>query len=188
MSDTLTPKRRVFCREYIIDSNGTQAAIRAGFSERTATAQASQLLALPCVQAEIELLRKDAAEAQNVTLGRMYTLLNEACQIARRKESATGMVAAVTAIAKLAGLWVEKHEDLAARDKIQAEAHKGEIKTAAKLLGEAAESVGLPRGATPAQIVGALSERPVATPEAFLLLHARARDTADTTEAADANA
>ncbi|MCK1400127.1 terminase small subunit [Bradyrhizobium sp. 4] len=172
MTVELSPKRRAFAREYIIDSNGTQAAIRSGYSERSATSQAAQLLAMPCVQAEIELLRKDAAEAQNVTLSRMYLLLNEACQIARRKESASGMVAAVTAIAKLAGLWVEKHEDLAARDKLTADAQKTELKTAAKLLGEAAESVGLPRSATPAQIVGALAERPVATPEAYRLLRA----------------
>jgi phage terminase small subunit len=84
----LSPKRRAFCREYILDSNGTAAAIRAGFSERSATSQAAQLLAMPCVKEEIARLQADAAEAQNVSLGRLYGLLNEACQIARRKESA----------------------------------------------------------------------------------------------------
>jgi phage terminase small subunit len=38
-------KHERFCREYVIDHNGTQAAIRAGYSERTANEQASQLLA-----------------------------------------------------------------------------------------------------------------------------------------------
>lgn len=179
MSEGLSPKRRAFAREYCIDSNGTQAAIRAGYSERSATSQASQLLDDPAVQAEIALLQKDAAAAQDVSLSRLYTLLNEACQIARRKESATGMVAAVTAIAKLAGLWIDKTEDLAARDKLLAEAQKTELKTAASLLGDAAESVGLPRAATPAQIVGALAERPVATPEAYRLLRAAAMEPSD---------
>lgn len=171
----LSPKRRAFCREYVLDSNGTAAAIRAGFSERSAKAQASQLLAMPCVKEEIARLQADAAEARNVSLDRLYGLLNEACQIARRKESASGMVAAVTAIAKLAGLWIEKTDDLAARAQMEATAQKTELRTAANLLGDAAESVGLPRTATPAQIVGAVSERAVAPPEVFRLMHEKAR-------------
>jgi len=40
----LTDKQRRFCDEYIIDLNGTQAAIRAGYSKTTASTQASVLL------------------------------------------------------------------------------------------------------------------------------------------------
>lgn len=40
----LTPKQLQFCREYLIDHNGTQAAIRAGYSKKTAEMQASRLL------------------------------------------------------------------------------------------------------------------------------------------------
>ena len=36
--------RERFVREYLIDRNGTQAAIRAGYSPKTAAAQASRLL------------------------------------------------------------------------------------------------------------------------------------------------
>jgi hypothetical protein len=39
-----------------------------------------------------------------------------------------------------------------------------------RLLADAAQSLGLPRDASPAMIVGALTERPIATPEAFRLL------------------
>jgi len=41
---TLTTKQRLFVDEYIIDFNGTQAAIRAGYSVRTAQEQSSRLL------------------------------------------------------------------------------------------------------------------------------------------------
>ncbi len=34
--NTLTPKQKRFCDEYLIDLNATQAAIRAGYSEKTA--------------------------------------------------------------------------------------------------------------------------------------------------------
>ena len=40
----LTAKQAAFVREYLIDSNGTQAAIRAGYSPKTAQEQASRLL------------------------------------------------------------------------------------------------------------------------------------------------
>lgn len=41
----ITPKQRLFCLEYLKDRNGTQAAIRAGYSKHTANEQSAQLLA-----------------------------------------------------------------------------------------------------------------------------------------------
>ena len=40
----LNEKQKQFCEEYIIDLNGTQAAIRAGYSKKTARAIANELL------------------------------------------------------------------------------------------------------------------------------------------------
>jgi Phage terminase, small subunit len=40
----LTPKQEMFCREFIVDLNATQAAIRAGYSKETAKTIASQIL------------------------------------------------------------------------------------------------------------------------------------------------
>lgn len=41
----LTKKQQRFCEEYLLDLNATQAAIRAGYSEKTANEQGSRLLA-----------------------------------------------------------------------------------------------------------------------------------------------
>lgn len=41
----LTKKQKRFADEYLIDLNGTQAAIRAGYSKKTANEQSSRLLA-----------------------------------------------------------------------------------------------------------------------------------------------
>lgn len=49
----LTPKQRAFVSEYLVDLNGTQAAIRAGYSARTANRTASDLLSKPDIAAEI---------------------------------------------------------------------------------------------------------------------------------------
>lgn len=40
----LTDKQRKFCDEYLIDLNATQAAIRAGYTEKYANTNASKLL------------------------------------------------------------------------------------------------------------------------------------------------
>ena len=49
----LTNKQRVFVDEYLRDFNATQAAIRAGYSERTAYSIGSRLLSFVEVEAEI---------------------------------------------------------------------------------------------------------------------------------------
>lgn len=55
MSDTkLTAKQQRFCDEYLVDLNATQAAIRAGYSEKTAYSQGQRLLKHVEVKAYIE--------------------------------------------------------------------------------------------------------------------------------------
>ncbi len=63
----LTGKQEQFCREYIIDLNGTQAAIRAGYSHESARAIASENLTKPDVQARLQVLMADRAERVQVT-------------------------------------------------------------------------------------------------------------------------
>lgn len=49
----LTPKQARFVEEYLVDANGTQAAIRAGYSKRSAKVTASQNLSKANIAAEI---------------------------------------------------------------------------------------------------------------------------------------
>lgn len=58
----LTDKQEAFVREYLVDLNATQAAIRAGYSERTAQAQSSRLLTNVMVRTRIEELQAKRAE------------------------------------------------------------------------------------------------------------------------------
>ncbi|MDD5629954.1 MAG: terminase small subunit [Elusimicrobia bacterium] len=60
----LTLKQRRFAAEYLKDQNGTQAAIRAGYSKRTARFQAADLLTIPNIAEAVEAgLRKVEAKA-----------------------------------------------------------------------------------------------------------------------------
>jgi phage terminase small subunit len=57
-----TEKQLRFIEEYVKDWNGAQAAIRAGYSERTARAIASELLTKPDVQSAIKKSLPDPDE------------------------------------------------------------------------------------------------------------------------------
>jgi phage terminase small subunit len=50
----MTDKRKTFVEEYIVDFNATQAAIRAGYSPRSAGKQGSRLLNDKSVRAKID--------------------------------------------------------------------------------------------------------------------------------------
>lgn len=63
----LTDKQLQFCNEYCVDFNGTQAAIRAGYSEHTAGPIASELLTLPKILERIEARKSELAAAAMLT-------------------------------------------------------------------------------------------------------------------------
>lgn len=63
----LTARERAFVRQYLVDLNGTQAAIRVGYSEKTAASQASRLLRKSDVQAYRDALLQEQFDAIGVT-------------------------------------------------------------------------------------------------------------------------
>lgn len=65
--DNLTPKQAQFVREYLVDLNGTQAAVRTGYSPRTANEQASRLLANANVQAAVKEAQNARTERTEIT-------------------------------------------------------------------------------------------------------------------------
>lgn len=68
----LTDKQDMFCREYLIDLNATQAAIRAGYSEKTAPTIACENLIKPNVQERIAQLKAERNE--QVSIDAAYVL------------------------------------------------------------------------------------------------------------------
>lgn len=59
----LTAKQQRFCDEYLIDLNATQAAVRAGYSEKAARQIATENMAKPSIKEYIEkrMAEKEAA-------------------------------------------------------------------------------------------------------------------------------
>ena len=54
MEKKMTAKQMRFCDEYLIDLNATQAAIRAGYSKKTARAMGAENLTKPDIKAYID--------------------------------------------------------------------------------------------------------------------------------------
>lgn len=50
----MTAKQQLFVKEYLVDLNGTQAAIRAGYSENSAQAIATENLSKPLISEAIQ--------------------------------------------------------------------------------------------------------------------------------------
>lgn len=66
MPKGLTPKRVRFVEEYLLDLNATQAAIRAGYSKKTAPEIGYELLAVPLIAAAIAAAKELRSERTEI--------------------------------------------------------------------------------------------------------------------------
>lgn len=71
----LTPKQQRFVAEYAVDLNATQAAIRAGYSEKTAKSIAQENLTKPDIASAIQELLDARADRTGVTQDRVIAEL-----------------------------------------------------------------------------------------------------------------
>ena len=69
----LKPKEERFCQEYVVDYNGTKAAIRSGYKESDAANRATRLLKKADVSARIHELEKELA--QRLSLSQDFVVL-----------------------------------------------------------------------------------------------------------------
>ena len=80
---SLTPKQARFVEEYLLDLNATQAAIRAGYSAKTANEQGAQLLAKLSI-------RQAVAEAQAIRSKRTEITQDEVIQGLKKEATLEG--------------------------------------------------------------------------------------------------
>lgn len=67
----LSQKQKRFCEEYLIDLNATQAAIRAGYSAKTANEQSSRLLAKANIRAYIDKALAERSKRTGINADRV---------------------------------------------------------------------------------------------------------------------
>jgi phage terminase small subunit len=75
----ITAKQKKFCEQYVIDLNATQAAIRAGYSEKTAYSSGTRTLNIVGVQKYISVLQEKRSQRTEITADKV---LKELAKIA----------------------------------------------------------------------------------------------------------
>lgn len=73
----LNDKQKLFCQEYLKDLNATKAAIRAGYSEKTARNIACENLTKPNIQQYIQELQEGIQKRNQITIDEIMTDLIE---------------------------------------------------------------------------------------------------------------
>ena len=79
----VTEKQKLFCDEYLIDLNATQAAIRAGYSEKTAYSIGNENLNKPEL---CEYIQKRLKEKEDALIAKQDEVLKKLTRILRREE------------------------------------------------------------------------------------------------------
>lgn len=108
----LTPKQSLFCKEYLVDLNATQAAIRAGYSKNSARQTASANLSKPDIQNYIqELMKKREKKIEKTGKDVIEELAKLGFSKYEQKDiRITDKTKALEILAKHYGLLTEKHE------------------------------------------------------------------------------
>lgn len=104
----MNDKQRRFVQEYLVDLNATQAAIRAGYSAKTAYSQGQRLLKHVEVAAAIAKGKQKRSDALELTQDDVVRGLHE---IASDSDAQTGArVSAWNLLGKHLAMFSEKHE------------------------------------------------------------------------------
>ena len=111
MSKKLTARQLKFTREYAVDGNGTQAAIRAGYAPKSARIEASRLLTNVNVGNAVAKFQEKHRLKTEVTIESLAAELEHDRERARQLDQTSVAVQATMHIAKLHGLEINKNEN-----------------------------------------------------------------------------
>jgi phage terminase small subunit len=104
-SSCLTPKQARFVQEYLVDGNGSGAAVRAGYGAAGAKVTACRLLTNTNVSKALK--KRQEADAARLAVAREDVLagLLEAVDLAREQRNPMGMVSGWRELAKMLGYY-----------------------------------------------------------------------------------
>lgn len=108
MTGSLTAKRLAFVDEYLVDLNATQAAIRAGYSAKTAIVIANQLMAVPEIKAAIAARQQARVERTEITQDYVLQRLKAEAEYCGEGASHGARVSALNLLGKHVGMFVER--------------------------------------------------------------------------------
>lgn len=106
----LNPKQQRFVAEYLTDLNATQAAIRAGYSEKTAYSIGAENLKKPEIAAAIAKGQAKLAGKLEITVEKVLKDLEDVREQALKAEQFGSAVRAIELCGKHIGMFVERSE------------------------------------------------------------------------------
>lgn len=109
-SDKLTPKQALFCKEYLIDMNATQAAIRSGYSQRTAQQMGSENLSKPVIQENLSKLVKLRMDELDLTIEGVLQDIIDTRKSATDDDKHSDRLKANEMLGKYLKMWTDKVE------------------------------------------------------------------------------
>ncbi len=119
-SDKLTHKQRAFVQEYLVDLNATQAAIRAGYSPKTANVIACETLTKPYVAEAIQQALDKRAERTEVSQDWVLQQLVDTQDAAYADKQFSASIRALELIGKHLGMFKDVKGDDNARKTLEA--------------------------------------------------------------------
>ena len=111
MMPKLTPKQARFVEEYLIDLNATQAAIRAGYSDKFSNSNAPKLLQNTAIAEAIKEAQAKLSEACQVSQKMVIDGLLVEARLKGDGSSHSARVSAWGLLGKHLGMFVEKTEN-----------------------------------------------------------------------------
>jgi phage terminase small subunit len=108
----LSPKQQRFVDEYLIDLNATQAATRAGYSQKTASSQGERLLRNAEIQRAIAIGQSKLATKAELNAQWVIDQLRKESQREGRSSSPSARVRAIELIGKHIGMFRDIVEHL----------------------------------------------------------------------------
>ena len=109
---SMTAKQQTFVQEYLVDLNATQAAIRAGYSPKTAHVIGPENLGKPIIAEAVVAAMEERAERTGITQDQVVTEIARMAfyEIPEMKLSPHDKLIALDKLAKHLGMYVERRE------------------------------------------------------------------------------
>ena len=101
----LTPKQLRWIDEYLIDLNGSAAAVRAGYSPKSARSIANENLTKPDIQDVLQARQAVMAKELQITRQGVIRGLLDAVEMGRYQQNPAAMVGALREVAKILGFF-----------------------------------------------------------------------------------
>src|SRR5689334_25279335 len=106
----MPPLQERFLQECLVDVNATQAAIRAGYSARTANEQGARLLATASVASAIQVAQQTRSDRIQITQDDVVRGLHREATLTGEGSSHAARVSAWGLIARHLGMLVERRQ------------------------------------------------------------------------------